>query len=223
MFLTLLLLFALSEMRFPAALERGTLAEACARLAQEGVPVRYPPELAGVELSGVFPSSYRPTLSELLEALARDTGTSVQEGRVLAPPAMPLPFTFQLAPEWVSEDRGGYVFTRPPYAPAGMDIYLLGTYSFEDQDGYRKIRAEQALKSAQSLRPEATLSDMERVTVDGAEALYYETRPLPNRFWRQWVFFRGQRCYMIVSTCEPRLEVRMKKEVDAMVASFSAR
>lgn len=138
---------------------------------------------------------------------------------LLAPAGAELPFTLRLAPEWTSEDRGDYLFTAPPYAPAGMDVHVVGTFGPEDE---QRVRREVALEWAQNLRPEATLDDMTRVTVDGAEALYYETRPFPNRVWRQWVFFRGGRCYLIVSACEPRFEVRMRKDVDAMVASFRA-
>lgn len=138
---------------------------------------------------------------------------------LLAPARAELPFSLSLAPGWSSEDRGDYLFTCPPYAPAGMDVHVIGTF---EPDEEKRVRREVALEWAQDLRPEATLDDMSTVVVDGAEALYYETRPFPNRVWRQWVFFRGGRCYLIVSACEPRFDVRMRREVDSMVASFHA-
>lgn len=203
--------------------ERGTLSQALERLrTREEIQVVYPPELANVELSGVYPASYRPTLRELLEALGRDTGTSPL-GLRLAAPAQPLPFRLTLAEGWTQEDRGSYLFTCPPYAPAGMDVYLLGSYSFEDPDQVRQLRNEQALRAAREMRPEATLEDMRPATVDGAEALYYETHPFPNRAWRQWVFFKNGRLFMIVSAGEPKVEVRLRREVDQMVESFSVR
>ena len=214
----------LLDRRLPATLESGTLGGVKQRLQRyHEILLEAPAELDAVELSDVFPRSYHPTLRELLEALGRDTFTSWSStgGKVvLSEPAQPLPFTLTLAEGWTSEDRGRSLFTRPEYAPVGMDVYLLGTYSDVDEN---KIRAEQALKMAHDLRPEATVADMRTVTVDGAEALYYETHPIPNRFWRQWVFFKNHRCYLIISSCEPKIAVRLGREVDQMLASFSAR
>jgi hypothetical protein len=75
-------------------------------------------KLGKVRPTNPFPESYRPTWGEVFEAIGRQTQTSwsyseKRGGWVFAKPAQAMPFTFELD------------------APVGMDIYHLGTYSFD--------------------------------------------------------------------------------------------
>ncbi len=185
------------------------------------------PKIGKVEVINPFPESYKPTWREMFDTLARQTQTSwsysdKDTAWVFAKPALATPFKFDLAKEWKQEDRGLYVFCKPPDAPVGMDIYQLGSYSFEkDADKEMlKIRDEIALRFLSRINPDIKVDDMKKVTIDGAEAVHVET-PAPKEgvTWRQWVFVKDGRAYAIVSALDNDKEA-LVKDVKATVVGF---
>lgn len=135
-------------------------------------------EIAETELHSPFPEFYKPTVKELLAAIALQTkSTWVYDSQTtywtFAKPAAPKPFSLKLAEKWTSDDRGFYVTYRPPSYPVGMDIYYYGSYSSEDPSQqtvmWERIRNSWATGFASRLRPGVKISEMQRASVDGVE------------------------------------------------------
>lgn len=187
-------------------------------------------DIGKVKLMNPFLEAYKPTWREVFDTVARQTQTSwayseKEAGWVFRKPALELPFTIELAKDWTREDRGLYLFCKPPKAPVGMDVYLFGSYSFEkDADKeILKMRDAWALQLLQQIKPGMKIEDMKKVSIDGAEALHVETpAPKPKVVWRQWVFAKEGRVYAIVSALDESQD-ELVKDVQAMVASFKVR
>ena len=185
------------------------------------------PDIGRIRLMNVFPESYKPTWREMLQTLARQTQTSwsysgKHGGWLFDKPAMPLPFSLKMAEGWTREDRGSYLFCRPPGAPVGMDVYMLGTYSFakEEDKNFTKVRDDWATRFLQRIKPDAKVKDMEKVEIDGVEALHFKTpAPKPGVIWRQWVFVKEGRAFAVVSALDAG-QAGLLKDVRAMVSSL---
>ena len=174
-----------------------------------------------------FPEFYTPTWREVFETIARQTRTSwtysEKKGEWLFDkPAVAPTFQVTLAKGWAQEDRGYYVFFKPPKGPVGMDIYMLGTYSF-DKDADKemaRVRDAWALNFLKPIRSEAKIEDMKKVEIDGSEALHLEAKaPKPGVVWRQWVFAKNGALFAIVSALDED-QAALVKDVQAMAASF---
>src|SRR5687767_2712801 len=88
-------------------------------------------EIEKTALRSPFPDFYKPTLKELLDAIALQTKSSwkydpQRDYWVFARPANSKPFTITIADKWTEEDRGIYIKYKPPTYPVGMDIYYYG-------------------------------------------------------------------------------------------------
>jgi hypothetical protein len=109
-----------------------------------------------------------------------------------------------------------------------MDIYELGSYSTDDEsapaDRMNTIRAAVSLEWAQRVSKTATIENLQAAKVGTYDALYFETliasQPGQELHWRQWVFIEGNRCYFIVSTIVPDMEMEILPDVEQMVASI---
>jgi hypothetical protein len=207
------------------------------------------PEIAAAELQPVFPSSYQPTLRELLDVIAMQTQSAwkydpsgkyfqsdVEGERPVSdlaifeftPAKRDKPFEVTLAKDWKAIDKGHWLMLVPPSFPVGMDIYELGSYSTDDKsappDWINSIRGDIALEWAQRVSPDATRDDLQSVKVGSHDALYFEalidSQLNKELRWRQWVFFEGNRCYFIVSTILPEMEEAIFPDVEQMVASI---
>ena len=184
-------------------------------------------EIGKIQLTCPFPAAYEPTWREVFETVGRQTQTSWKYsikhgGWLFDKPALPPVFTFDLAKGWKQEDRGFYTFCQPPDMPVGMDIYHLGTYSFEKEADKEllKIRDACAVNFAKGIKPDVKLEEMKKTEIDGCEALFLET-PAPKEkvMWRQWVFAKGGRAIAIVSALDEGKDALLK-DVKAMAASF---
>jgi hypothetical protein len=134
---------------------------------------------------------------------------------------MPLPYSVKAADGWKIEDRGMYVAYIPELAPVGMDIYMLGRYSDVSDSQSKNIRDLLALRFSKHVDPKATVADMKIATIDGAEAVYFESpAPVADRLWRQWAFFKDGQAFVIVSTYSEENKDKIVPAVDAMVKSF---
>jgi hypothetical protein len=186
-------------------------------------------EIAETELHSPFPEFYRPTVKEVLTAIALQTKSSwaydaQTDYWTFAKPAAPKPFSLQLADKWTSDDRGIYVSYRPPSYPVGMDVYYYGSYSSEDPAlkavMWDRIRNSWATGFASRLKRGVKVSDMQAVLVHGAEALYFQgPTPRPGVMWRQWAFVKDGHAFVIVSTL-PAGDTKLLADVESMIKSF---
>lgn len=188
------------------------------------------PAVAKMQLHTPYVTDYRPTVAENFECMARQTGTSVKYDPtflskwIAIPPAMPLPYTMEIAKDWTSENRNGYVAHFPKIQPVGMDVYILGRYSGLTAEELTKVRDTYATNFAQHINPAAEIKSMKEVTVDGCNAIYYQTKPpkRPDGTWRQWSFVKDGQAFMIVSALEDKNSDLLLPQVESMVASFHA-
>lgn len=183
-----------------------------------------------IALPPVYPRTYRPTWRELFNTVARITHSSwhydpQRRGWIFGPEPQPLPFTISRAADWQVEDRGQYVFYRPPQAPVGMDVYMLGEYSPDKGQTManisRDFRECNALLFIGEAFPDLEASDMQRVTIGGMEALYFTTHvKKSDTVWRQWSLAENGRSFLIVSAIKSDIERSILPAVEAMVQSF---
>lgn len=186
-------------------------------------------EINQTRLNSPFPESYQPTWKEVFDCIARQTKSSWKYDPkrnywVFAAPPMPVPFEVKLAKGWTREDRGMYVFHKPESAPVGMDIYMLGTYSFPENKkaSFAEIREKIALHMAGSFKKDVTLKDMSEVKAGKYDALYFKMSvPQSGITWRQWVLVESGQAFAIVSAIKPDHEQQIIPDVEAMVKSFT--
>jgi hypothetical protein len=186
-------------------------------------------EIGDTELHSPFPEFYKPTIREMLDAIALQTKSSwsydsQDDYWVFAKPAIPKPLSVTLADKWITNDRGIYISYKPPTYPVGMDIYYYGTYSSDDpsqQTGlWERVRNSWAIGFASRLKRDVTVVEMRKVTVDGVEALYFQIpTPRPGVVWRQWALVKNGRAFVIVSTL-PADDQQLLSAVESMVKSF---
>ena len=156
-------------------------------------------EIAETELQPVFPEFYKPTLRELLDAIALQTsstwsyrkedqflGSKVEEKKAqgdiiivhFQKTKRAKPYEVTLARDWKSEDRGHWTACIPPTMPVGMDIYEVGTYSAKDKakepELFERVRKAVALEWAQRVKQDAQADDLKPAKVGPFDALFFE-------------------------------------------------
>jgi hypothetical protein len=204
--------------------------------------------VAATPLNSPFPTSYKPTLREFLDAIALQTISEWsyttedvvhRSGKPSGPidhiaafqfifKQRPKPYDFTLAEGWKGVDRGNWLMLSPPDFPVGLDIYEMGTYSADDKQAepelFRTVRQDVAFEWAQRVSEGAKLDDMREVKVGEYDALYFEAM-IPSQLnkdirWRQWVFMVDNACYFVVSTILPENEMTIFPAVESMLATF---
>ncbi|MCX7008255.1 MAG: hypothetical protein NTY53_13580 [Kiritimatiellaeota bacterium] len=201
------------------------------------------------ELQAIFPQFYKPTLRELLDAIALQTaatwsyevtGKFVEGDSTNTPPLEGFaifefvsakrakPFEVTLAKGWKAEDRGHWLTLVPPTFPVGLDIYEIGAYSAVDPAQekalFKKVPAEVALEWAQRVKKNATRKELKPGKVGPYDAWFFEamvpTHLGQDAHWRHWVFMVANKCYFIVSTIFPEREAELYPAVEQMLKSF---
>lgn len=188
-------------------------------------------EICEIQLRSPFPEFYQPTWNKYFNAVARQMHTrwsylDDKYGFMFSEPALPLPFEVQFVEGWRAEHRGQYVAFIPTQAPVGMDIYMFGTYTADEGEPelHRRVRDHWALQFASGFSDDITTAEMQIVTIDGAEALFYETaHPQTKILWRQWAFVSNRMCFVIVSAIDPALDEAIWPDVKVMQESFRAK
>jgi hypothetical protein len=204
--------------------------------------------VAATPLNSPFPTSYKPTLREFLDAIALQTisewsYTTEDVVHRSGKPSGPIdhiaafqfifrqrakPYGFTLAEGWKGVDKGNWLMLSPPDFPVGLDIYEMGVYSAEDKEAepelFKSIRQDVALEWAQRVSEGAKLEDMREAKVGEYDALYFEAM-IPSQLnkdirWRQWVFMVDNACYFVVSTILPENEETIFPAVESMLATF---
>jgi hypothetical protein len=182
-----------------------------------------------VALESAFADFYSPTLRELLNSIAWQTGSSwkyqAETGYwVFAKPAAGDPYTLIVPDTWTKNKRSTYVSYRPSNYPVGLDVYWLGSYSDPDSNKERelwtRVRNAAAVWFGSKFKSDVSVNDMRKTTVAGVDALYFESpTPRANVTWRQWAVVDGGRAFVIVSTL-PNADGRLLSDVESMVKSF---
>ena len=184
-----------------------------------------------IPLRSPFPEFYQPTWNEYFNAVARQAHArwsylDDKYGFMFNEPPLPLPFEVQVADGWRAEHRGQYVAFIPTQAAVGMDIYMLGTYSADENEAelHRRVRKHWALQFASRFDNDITTAEMQIVTIGGTEALFYDTaHPQTKVLWRQWAFVSNRMCFVIVSAIDPALDEAIWPDVEVMQESFRAK
>lgn len=186
-------------------------------------------QIGELELHSPFPEFYKPTIRELLDTIASQTQSSWSYDSqnnhwVFAKPAKPTPYSIALADNWIFNERGVYISYKPPTFKGGMDIYCYGSYSADQPEQesalFTKIRNSWAIGFASRLKRDVTIDEMQSVSVDGADALYFQApTPRPGAVWRQWVFVKNRQAFVIVSTL-PADDDESRSGVESMIKSF---
>lgn len=185
-------------------------------------------DLGKITLNSPFPDFYKPTCAELFNAIGRQTGTtwrydSKRAFWLFSKPGRPLPFTIKLAEGWTSEDRGNYLFCKPPAAPMGMDIYVMAEYSGDqqDQDLTSKMREGCAMIFARNFKKDVTAKDMTMEKIGSLEALHFKLpAPRPGITWRQWAIAKDGRVIVIVSAMNDNNETAILPGVLEALRTF---
>jgi len=186
-------------------------------------------EINTTRLNSPFPGFYKPTVRQLFDTIALQTKSSWKYDAqrnywVFAKPAIQKPYSITVADKWTSRDMGIYTGYAPATFPSGMDIYYYGIYSAEDSKREASlltdVRNMWALNFAANFKRGVTINDMKKVSVDGVEALYFETpAPRPGIIFREWVFNKQGKMFVIISTL-PAEDKQAVSDVEAMVKSF---
>lgn len=160
-------------------------------------------KLLQAELQSVFPDFYKPSLKELMDAIALQTSSTWSYRKedqfvnshvpektefdhmviftfVPTEAATPRarPFSVNLAKDWKTLDHGHWLACIPPTFLVGMDIYEMGTYSASKKANeaalFAKVRQEVALEWAQRVKKDAKAEDLKPVKVGGFDALHFD-------------------------------------------------
>jgi hypothetical protein len=206
-------------------------------------------DIAKAKLQSPFPEFYKPRLSEFLDAIALQTFSEWsydKDAQFRSAPNYVLRqeaaatitfspvqnrqkrFQLTLAEGWKAQDRGNWLMLIPPTAPAGMDIYELGSYSTEKAEDQAalmtKVRWEIALMWAKRVNPKATEADLKPVKVETFDSLYYQTMTASAEGrdirWRHWTLTTKRQCFLIVSAVFPEEERGLLPQVGKMLESL---
>jgi hypothetical protein len=186
-------------------------------------------EINSTRLNSPFPASYKPTVRQVFDTIALQTKSSwkydaQRDYWVFAKPTIQKPYSITLAGKWTSQDMGIYTGYAPATFPSGMDVYYYGIYSADDGKREASLRTEVrdlwAVRFASNFKRGVTINDMNKVSVDGVEALYFETpAPRPGITFREWAFNKQGKMFVIISTL-PTGDKQSVSDVEAMVRSF---
>lgn len=203
------------------------------------------------KLFPAFPSSYKPTFREFLDAIAVQTSSQwnydptnkfvKSEKKKEEPMKVALfefkevprekPWELTIAKDWKQADRGGWVMFVPPQFPVGMDVYECGTYSADDAtkeaELFKKLPQELALTWAKSVKPDAKIEDLKPAKVGEYDAYFFDTtveaKGGSHVRWRNWSFISGNKGFTIISTIFPEYESQIFPDVESMLKTFKVK
>jgi hypothetical protein len=201
------------------------------------------------QLENAFPSTYRPTLRELLDAIAMQTKTHwsynakdqvAKSDRadekevagivnfVFEPAETALGYGMTVPKDWIAYDRTNWIMYVPPIAPVAMDLHISGRLSAQDKakeaELFSAAPIEAALDSLHRLKHDATSKDLTKTKVGIYDAYFFEA-DMPNRtgkqlHWRQWHFMVGSQLCYVISTIFDDQNGELYPAVQAMLKTF---
>ena len=137
---------------------------------------------------------------------------------------MKIPFKMKIAKKWKQEDRGMYFSYKPPIAPVGMDIYIMGTYSASDkkEELYNKVKEYLSLLFAKNFKKDVKIKEMKTAKIGEYKALHFKIKaPKTGIVWRQWVIVRSGIAIAIVSAIKPEIEEIVIPDIIEMLKTFT--
>lgn len=154
----------------------------------------------------------------------------------ISPPAQRWPRSrLSLTEGWSLKQHQGLDDTfAPEYAHVGMDIYDFGHFTLpsgaEGEQLRQKLLEYYALKILKVYRVTPLPSpqtDMQMTMIGQYPALYWKPDTSypglqQGHRWRQWCLFANGHVFLILSSANEANWPRISKDVDTMVASFSA-
>ncbi|MGD9682503.1 MAG: hypothetical protein AB7W16_15055 [Candidatus Obscuribacterales bacterium] len=166
------------------------------------------PEMSRMPLEPGFPSTYKPTVTEFLDALALETnsrwvydekyqyarstepakpGEKELEGTVdfhFLPAKNKLGFEITPAEGWKALRRSNWIMYIPPTAKLAMDLHVLGSLSCDDESKMTALLesapVDHALDSLKRANPDATAKDLQKKKVGEYDAYFFETKVPTN-------------------------------------------
>lgn len=208
-------------------------------------------KIAKTTLRSNFPSFYKPTLAQFLDAVGLQTraqwkydpsGKSAEgeNGKKSSDIIFEFnettrrkPYELNLAKGWSTADNGNWVNCTPAGAPAGvgMDIYELGNFTSINKSNegelLKQVPDEVSIEWARRVQPKAKKTDLKPSKVGTYDAVSFDSlvraQGGKDVRWRQWVFMAGNQCFFIVSTIFPEGESKIFPDVEAMLKSFKLR
>ena len=164
------------------------------------------PARGNAPLEPAFPSTYRPTLREFLDAIALqiksrwtyEAKDQVVQGDtkedkeiegianfVFVPNENLLPYEITPAKDWKEEKKTNWIMYVPPTAPMAMDLHILGKLSCDDKSKeaalFAKAPKDAALDNLKRVKPDAGPSDLKQTKVGPYNAYYFEHAPTAAR------------------------------------------
>lgn len=210
-------------------------------------------EISNTMLRSNFPSFYKPTLEQFLDAVALQTkskwaydpqakslGGEKKDKRTgkdlivfeFVADKRKKPYELNLAKDWSTKDNGNWVNCTPPGETTGMDIYELGNFTSinkaNEAELLKQVPQEVSLEWARRVKPRVKKDEFkEKKLGNKYDAVFFEsmvkTQNGKSVHWRQWVFMAGNACYFIVSTVYPEKDASLFADIESMLKSFKIR
>jgi hypothetical protein len=204
------------------------------------------------KLMPAFPSSFKCTLRELLDAIALQTNTQWRykdEDQVVtsdSPGKAPTdgvvifsfvaaehvpPFEMTPAKDWKMVERGSWTMFVPPTAPMGMDFHVCGKLSADTPEKLMELEktapSDAALDQLKRVKPDATVKDLKLTKVGPYNAYFFEAGLPPNAVekirWRQWHFAVDNQLVFVISTLFKDKDASLYPDVEQMIKTFRVR
>ena len=210
-------------------------------------------KLPKLPLEPGFPTTYKPTVREFLDAIALELASRWrydEEDQIMksssppsekpvenlvifdfAPVDTPMPFSMKPAKGWKTVRRTNWIMYVPPNFPIAMDLHVLGTVTSDDKAKQAELEksapVDMAFDRLKLANPKATKVDLVKKKVGEYDAYYFESQLPPKgeeKFrWREWHFIVGNRLCYIISTIPKNLDKQLFPDVEQMIKTFSAR
>lgn len=191
-----------------------------------------------------FPSFYKPTLRQFLDAIALQTHSqwNYDAAKSEADGKSPIVFEFKeggkrkpyelnLAKDWSTKDNGNWVLCSPAGESTGMDIYDLGNFTSisksNEAELLKEVPQQVAFEWAKRVQHKAKPTDLKKSHVGEYDAVFYEStvkdKNSKDVHWRHWVFMAGNRCFFIASTVYPDRDKTIFPDIEGMLKTFKLR
>lgn len=210
-------------------------------------------KIPDMQLEPAFPSTYKPTVKEFLDAIALQTKSRWRydfDNQVIKSTSKPseklpknialidfvpidkrLGFSMKAAKGWNAIERTNWIMYVPPNNPFAMDLHLLGTVSSDDKTKQAELEnsipLDFALQQFKRVNPKATKEDLVKKKIGEYNAYYFEHQLPPKGEekvrWRQWHFMVGNRLCYVISTIPKKLDNQLYPDVEQMLKTFTAR
>lgn len=210
-------------------------------------------EIENTVLNPAFPNYYEPTLRELLDMVARQTGSkwaydptgrfihtdkkqdkpltgiAIFEFKKCAPETPP--YAVKLPDNWKAIQGNGVTHFISPLNKPGLDIYEVGTYSGatteEETKLLQSLPTEIGLMWANMIKPSAAKKDLQVTKLGKYDAVKFETpttgKDKQQVIWRNWGITVGKRGFALLSVIPESDENKVSADIEAILKTLEIR